>query len=80
MPETAMTSCTTPASGFVARACGAADFAATTAPLAVDLGSEEDSHPAVSLLKNSDEACRLFGTCLVRAIFFFSSVRRSVGG
>ena len=80
MPETAMTSCIIPASAFAAGAVGAAAFTATTAPLDVDLAPEDDSHSAVSLLKNSDEACRLLGTCLVRAMFFFPTVGgRSVG-
>lgn len=70
MPATATTSCTTPASGF---SCAASVLAVAgwplviLSPLPLPLVS---SQVAVVLLKNSDDASRLIGGCLVRAMVF----------
>lgn len=62
MPATAMTSCTTPAS-----ALAGAGLPTTADPFGLGFALD-DSQAAVSLLKNSDDAWRLLGTCFVRVM------------
>lgn len=67
MPDTAITSCTKPASPF-ADSCAAA-FAAAACPfVALTSFPLLSSHVADCLLKNSDDDSRLTAVCFVRAI------------